>query len=94
MALDEAIVRAGEIRFLPIVLTTATAIGGLAPLAIQGAPLYAPLAIVIIGGLVSSTLLARVVTPVAYKLIPPTAEPTVPLPPATTVHPTDLVTAG
>lgn len=71
MPLDEAIVRAGEIRFLPIVLTTATAIGGLAPLAYQGAPLYAPLAIVIIGGLVSSTLLARIVTPVAYKLLPP-----------------------
>ena len=71
MPLDQAIVRAGEIRFLPIVLTTATAIGGLAPLAYQGAPLYAPLAIVIIGGLVSSTLLARIVTPVAYKLLPP-----------------------
>lgn len=71
MALDDAIVRAGEIRFLPIVLTTATAIGGLAPLAYQGAPLYAPLAVVIIGGLVSSTLLARIVTPVAYKLLPP-----------------------
>lgn len=71
MPLDQAIVRAGEIRFLPIVLTTATAIGGLAPLAYQGAPLYAPLAVVIIGGLISSTLLARIVTPVAYKLLPP-----------------------
>ena len=41
------------------------------PLALQGSGLYSPLAIVIIGGLVSSTLLARLVTPVMYKLLPP-----------------------
>ena len=69
--LDEAIERAGEIRFLPILLTSATAIGGLMPLAVQGSGIYSPLAIVIIGGLVSSTLLARLVTPVMYKLLPP-----------------------
>jgi multidrug efflux pump subunit AcrB len=74
MALDEAIERAGEIRFLPILLTSATAIGGLLPLAVQNAGMYSPLAWVIIGGLVSSTLVARVVTPVMYKLIPPTIE--------------------
>ena len=51
MPLDEAITRAGEIRFLPILLTSATAIGGLLPLAVQGSGLYSPLAIVIIGGL-------------------------------------------
>ncbi len=51
-----------------------TAIGGLTPLAIQGSGLYSPLAIVIIGGLISSTLLARLVTPVMYKLLPPTIE--------------------
>ena len=72
MGLEEAIRRAGEVRFLPIVLTSMTAIGGLLPLALQGQALYAPLAWVIIGGLVSSTLLARIVTPVLYKLLPPT----------------------
>ena len=72
MDLEEAIRRAGEVRFLPIVLTSMTAIGGLLPLALQGQALYAPLAWVIIGGLVSSTLLARIVTPVLYKLMPPT----------------------
>jgi multidrug efflux pump subunit AcrB len=72
MGLEEAIRRAGEVRFLPIVLTSMTAIGGLMPLALQGQALYAPLAWVIIGGLVSSTLLARIVTPVLYKLLPPT----------------------
>ncbi|MFP5307774.1 MAG: efflux RND transporter permease subunit, partial [Gammaproteobacteria bacterium] len=49
-------------------------IGGLLPLAVQGSGLYSPLAIVIIGGLISSTLLARLVTPVMYKLLPPRLE--------------------
>jgi multidrug efflux pump subunit AcrB len=69
--LDDAIEQAGEIRFLPILLTSATAIGGLLPLALQNIGLYSPMAWVIIGGLISSTLLARLVTPVMYKLIPP-----------------------
>jgi multidrug efflux pump subunit AcrB len=73
VAIDEAIERAGEIRFLPILLTSATAIGGLLPLAIENVGLYSPMAWVIIGGLISSTLLARLVTPVMYKLIPPRA---------------------
>ena len=73
--LDEAIEKAGEIRFFPILLTSLTAIGGLMPLAVQGSGLYSPLAVVIIGGLISSTLLARLVTPVMYKLLPPAIEP-------------------
>ncbi|HYH81515.1 MAG TPA: efflux RND transporter permease subunit [Longimicrobium sp.] len=72
----EAVERAGEIRFLPIVLTTMTAIGGLLPLALEGSALYSPLAWVIIGGLVTSTLLARLVTPVMYRLLPPPVEVT------------------
>lgn len=73
-SLDHAIQRAGEVRFVPIVLTSATAIGGLLPLATQGSPLYGPLAWVIIGGLVSSTLIARLVTPVMYRLLAPKLE--------------------
>jgi len=69
--LDEAIKKAGEIRFLPVLLTTLTAIGGLLPIALSGSNLYSPLAFVIIGGLITSTLLARLVTPVMYKVIPP-----------------------
>lgn len=72
--LEEAIREAGEVRFLPIVLTSLTAIGGLIPIAISTNPLIAPLAIVLIGGLISSTLLSRIVTPVVYKLIPPHIE--------------------
>ncbi len=69
--LKEAIERAGEIRFLPVVLTTFTALGALLPLALQRSGLYSPLAVVIIGGLISSLLLSRLVTPVLYSLIPP-----------------------
>ena len=69
--LDEAIKEAGELRFLPIVLTSLTAIGGLMPIALSSNQLVAPLALVLIGGLISSTVLSRIVTPVIYKLIPP-----------------------
>lgn len=70
-SIDDAINIAGETRFLPVVLTSITAICGLIPLAWNPNPLIAPLAIVLIGGLISSTILARIVTPVMYKLIPP-----------------------
>lgn len=71
LPLVAAVQRAGEVRFLPIVLTSLTAIGGLMPLALQGSSLYSPLAWVIIGGLVSSTILSRLVTPVMYLLLAP-----------------------
>ena len=74
VALNDAIEQAGEIRFLPIILTSLTAIGGLLPIAWSSNPLISPLAIVMIGGLISSTLLSRIVTPVIYKLIPPVVE--------------------
>jgi multidrug efflux pump subunit AcrB len=70
-SLQQAIEEAGETRFLPVLLTSVTAIGGLLPLALAGSTLYSPLATVMIGGLVSSTLLARIVTPVMYSLLPP-----------------------
>jgi multidrug efflux pump subunit AcrB len=71
MGLDEAIHEAGEVRFVPILLTSFTAIGGMLPLVLEYSDLYSPLAIVLIGGITSSTLLARLVTPVMYKLLPP-----------------------
>lgn len=69
VGLQAAIERAGEVRFLPVLLTSVTAIGGLLPLALEGSGLYSPLAIAIIGGLVTSTLLSRVATPVTYWLL-------------------------
>lgn len=69
MELLAAIERAGEVRFLPVLLTSVTAIGGLLPLALFGGNLYGPLAIVLIGGLISSTVLSRIVTPAMYLLV-------------------------
>ncbi len=71
MPLEQAIKEAGEIRFVPILLTSLTAIGGLTPLVVEYSDLYSPLALVLIGGIISSTLLSRLVTPVMYKLLPP-----------------------
>jgi multidrug efflux pump subunit AcrB len=92
MELEQAVQEAGEKRFVPILLTTLTAVGGLLPLAIERSALYSPLAVVILGGLVSSTLLARIVTPVLYRLLPPSIEraeaanvPSVPEPAATPI---------
>jgi multidrug efflux pump subunit AcrB len=67
--LDEAIKTAGKIRFIPIILTTLTAIGGLMPLALQRSEFFSPMAVTIIGGLISSTIFTRVVTPVLYKVL-------------------------
>ncbi len=69
MKLRPAIEQAGRVRFLPVLLTSLTAVGGLMPLALFGGALYGPLAVVIIGGLISSTILSRIVTPVMYLLI-------------------------
>lgn len=71
MSLDKAVATAGEVRFIPIFLTTMTAVASMIPLIIQGSPLYRPLALVIVGGLISSLLLSRILTPVLYKLLPP-----------------------
>lgn len=71
VALREAIERAGEVRFLPVLLTSATAIGGMTPLLFEDSPLFSPIAMVLIGGLISSTLIARIVTPSMYLLLAP-----------------------
>jgi len=64
----EAVKEAGEARFTPIVLTTATTIGGLLPLTLQGGSMWAPMGWTIIGGLIASTFLTLLVVPVLYKL--------------------------
>jgi multidrug efflux pump subunit AcrB len=74
MELYEAVMDGAETRFLPILLTSLTAIGGMTPLVLEQSPLISPLAMVLIGGLISSTLLSRLVTPVLYYLIPPRVE--------------------
>jgi len=67
----EAIAEAGAQRFRPIVMTTAATILGMLPIALgfgAGAELRAPMAVAIIGGLVTSTLLSLIVIPVAYTI--------------------------
>jgi multidrug efflux pump subunit AcrB len=59
---------AGETRFIPIVLTTATTVGGLLPLTLGGGTLWAPMGWTIIGGLIVSTVLTLLIVPVLYKL--------------------------
>ena len=63
-----ALKEAGETRFIPIVLTTATTVGGLLPLTLIGGTLFAPMGWTIIGGLMVSTFLTLVIVPVLYKL--------------------------
>ena len=62
----ECIVAGTKMRILPIALTTLTTVGGLLPLAAGGDPLFAPMAITIMSGLIFSTLLALFVTPAIY----------------------------
>ncbi|MEJ2338799.1 MAG: efflux RND transporter permease subunit [Gemmatimonadales bacterium] len=72
LALRDAITEAGRLRLRPIVMTTATTVLGLIPLALgwgAGADLRSPLAIVVIGGLVSATFLTLIVVPVVYSLV-------------------------
>jgi len=72
MPREEALVQAGLKRMRPILMTTATTILGLLPMALglgQGAELRAPLAVTVIGGLSVATILTLVVIPVVYTLL-------------------------
>jgi HAE1 family hydrophobic/amphiphilic exporter-1 len=72
MALDEAIIFAGRNRIRPILMTSLTTILALIPMMLgigEGASLRAPMAVAVIGGLCSSTLLTLVVIPAVYRLL-------------------------
>jgi multidrug efflux pump subunit AcrB len=64
----QAVVQAAQQRFRPILLTTATTIGGLTPLWFGGGVMYKPMAIAIIFGLLFATMLTLGVVPVLYAL--------------------------
>lgn len=68
----DALLRAGPIRLRPILMTTFATIGGMLPLAIgieAGSSTQAPLATVVIGGLIASTFLSLLVVPTLYLWI-------------------------
>lgn len=72
LSCTEAILQAAPIRLRPILMTTTAMILGMMPIALglgAGAELRAPMAIAIVGGLVTSTLLSLLVVPVVYALI-------------------------
>ena len=64
-----AIIEAAQRRFRPILLTTATTVAGLFPLWFGGGPMYEPMAIAIMFGLVFATVLTLGVVPILYSLL-------------------------
>lgn len=73
-SIDEALLEAGEKRLRPILMTTFAMIGAMAPLAFghgAGHEANAPMALAIIGGLLSSTVLTLLVVPAIYKFMYP-----------------------
>ncbi len=72
-SLTEAVSRGSMERLVPILMTALAAVLGLVPLAMAsgepGSELLAPLAVVILGGLITSTFLNLVVVPAGYSLI-------------------------
>ncbi len=72
MARDDAIVDAGRKRARPIVMTTIAMCGGMLPAALavgSGGEFRSPMAIAVIGGLISSTLLSLVFVPAVFALL-------------------------
>ncbi|GJM31037.1 MAG: multidrug transporter AcrB [Saprospiraceae bacterium] len=68
LSVAAAALKAGEVRFVPIVATTLTTILGLLPLTLNGGSLWAPMGWTIIGGLLTSTTFVLLLVPLLYKL--------------------------
>lgn len=72
LPLVEALVQAGARRLRPILMTTSTTVLGLLPMAFglgDGGEMRAPLALVVIGGLVLSTAVTLLLIPILYQLV-------------------------
>jgi len=72
MSRDQALLIAGPIRLRPILMTTLALILGMLPVAIglgTGSDFRQPMAITIIGGLITSTILTLLLVPTAYSLV-------------------------
>jgi HAE1 family hydrophobic/amphiphilic exporter-1 len=69
---EEALMHAGRVRLRPILMTTFALIAGMMPVAIglgEGGEFYRPMAVAIIGGTITSTLLTLLVVPTFYDSI-------------------------
>ena len=69
---DAAILEAGPVRMRPVLMTSGALIFGMLPMVLSddiGSAFQAPMAMIMIGGLITSTLLTLVVVPVAYSLV-------------------------
>ncbi len=69
LSIRDAVARSVQLRARPILLTTATTVAGLLPLAFSPSPLWPPLASAMIAGLLSSTALTLLVVPAMYTLL-------------------------
>ncbi len=69
LAMREAIVAASQKRLRPILLTSATTVLGLAPMAIAGGALWQPMAVLMMSGLAVASLLTLVFVPAGYFLL-------------------------
>lgn len=67
--LNQAVIKAGEARLRPVMLTALTAVVGLIPMAVTGEVLFKPMAISIIFGLMYATILTLVVVPAFYVIL-------------------------
>ena len=68
----EAILKTGTVRLRPILMTTASTILGMMPIALgwgAGSELRQPMAVTIIGGLITSSLLSLILVPILYSLL-------------------------
>jgi multidrug efflux pump subunit AcrB len=65
----QCVLRGTRLRILPIMLTTITTVGGMLPLAFAGGPLFEPMAVVIIFGLLLATVLTLFVVPALYVIL-------------------------
>lgn len=72
MVIREAILQAGRDRIRPVLITAITTMGGMLPMAIssgQGSELKSPMALTVIGGLLSGSFLTLIVIPAIYSIV-------------------------
>ncbi|TKJ40457.1 acriflavin resistance protein [candidate division LCP-89 bacterium B3_LCP] len=72
LKMKEAIITAGKVRMRPILMTTTTTVLALIPMSLglgEGAEIRTPMALTVIAGLISSTVLTLIVIPTVYALV-------------------------